>query len=76
MTSKKKKSNVATPGGAGDWVIRDGLFYSKEKKGWVKRCSECNVTFYAKRRTGRVCSDLCRQRKSRRLRKNAVVSPF
>lgn len=63
------KNNLVSIRGAGDWVIVDGLFYDPKRKAFIKRCSECHVTFYAKRRTARVCSPACRQHKSRRLRR-------
>lgn len=53
-------------GGAGDWVIKDGLFYDTKRGAWIKRCHGCKVTFYAKRKDAKTCSPRCRKRASRR----------
>lgn len=73
MSRKKSVKREKTPagqseivcGGAGRWVIKDGLFYDPEKRAWIKRCRGCRCVFYAKRRDAKSCSPRCRQRIAR-----------
>jgi len=52
-------------GGAGDWTIVDGKFFDLNRGMWVKRCSGCKLSFYAKRMDKKTCSDACRMKVSR-----------
>lgn len=63
-------------GGAGDWVIKDGLFFDPKRKRWVKRCRNCHQSFYAVRRDAKTCGATCRKVIQRKSLKNANSEAF
>jgi len=58
-------------GGAGEWVIKDGIFYDQSRKRWVKLCRNCHQSFYAVRRDAKSCGVACRVAIQRKALKNA-----
>jgi len=64
---KQAKSIRNIGGGAGRWVIKNGLFFDQQNKVYVKRCRQCGVLFGAKMPNALTCSDACRQRRKRKV---------